>query len=122
MGDGPVQAASSGDGYRLSGTRTQIGYGPVAEAAWNGIATQVTADGKVEGVCVGTSYADDYIYYYYRPRQDDIHGYGPVLLAGSEMIRMLNNPDIRINTGRGGPVYYLDPKRDTIPGRGRGGQ
>jgi rhamnogalacturonyl hydrolase YesR len=98
------------------------GYGPVAEAAWNGIATQVTADGKVEGVCVGTSYADDYIYYYYRPRQDDIHGYGPVLLAGSEMIRMLNNPDIRINTGRGGPVYYLDPKRDTIPGRGRGGQ
>jgi 3-oxocholest-4-en-26-oyl-CoA dehydrogenase beta subunit len=32
MGDGPVQAARSGDGYRLSGTRTQIGYGPVADA------------------------------------------------------------------------------------------
>jgi len=32
MGDGPVQAASSGDGYRLSGTRTQIAYGPVADA------------------------------------------------------------------------------------------
>ena len=31
MGDGPVQAANSGDGYRLSGTRTQIGYGPVAD-------------------------------------------------------------------------------------------
>lgn len=31
MGDGPVQAAHSGDGYRLSGTRTQIGYGPVAD-------------------------------------------------------------------------------------------
>jgi alkylation response protein AidB-like acyl-CoA dehydrogenase len=32
MGDGPVQAANSGDGYRLTGTRTQIAYGPVADA------------------------------------------------------------------------------------------
>jgi alkylation response protein AidB-like acyl-CoA dehydrogenase len=31
MGDGPVQAVNSGDGYRLSGTRTQIGYGPVTD-------------------------------------------------------------------------------------------
>ena len=32
MGDGPVQAGRSGDGYRLTGTRTQVGYGPVADA------------------------------------------------------------------------------------------
>ncbi len=32
MGDGPVQAARAGDGYRLSGTRTQVAYGPVADA------------------------------------------------------------------------------------------
>jgi alkylation response protein AidB-like acyl-CoA dehydrogenase len=31
-GEGPVQAARSGDGYRLTGTRTQLGYGPVADA------------------------------------------------------------------------------------------
>lgn len=31
MGDGPVQATRSGDGYRLTGTRTQVGYGPVAD-------------------------------------------------------------------------------------------
>jgi 3-oxocholest-4-en-26-oyl-CoA dehydrogenase beta subunit len=31
MGDGPVQATRSGDGYRLSGTRTQVGYAPVAD-------------------------------------------------------------------------------------------
>jgi 3-oxocholest-4-en-26-oyl-CoA dehydrogenase beta subunit len=31
MGDGPVQAARAGDGYRLSGSRTQVGYGPVAD-------------------------------------------------------------------------------------------
>jgi 3-oxocholest-4-en-26-oyl-CoA dehydrogenase beta subunit len=32
MGEGPVQATCAGDGYRLTGTRTQIGFGPVADA------------------------------------------------------------------------------------------
>jgi 3-oxocholest-4-en-26-oyl-CoA dehydrogenase beta subunit len=32
MGEGPVQAAQAGDGYRLTGTRTQVGFGPVADA------------------------------------------------------------------------------------------
>jgi alkylation response protein AidB-like acyl-CoA dehydrogenase len=32
MGQGPVQATASGSGYRLTGTRTQISYGPVADA------------------------------------------------------------------------------------------
>jgi 3-oxocholest-4-en-26-oyl-CoA dehydrogenase beta subunit len=32
MGEGPVQAARAGDGYRLTGTRTQVGYGAVADA------------------------------------------------------------------------------------------
>ena len=32
MGQGPVQATASGSGYRLTGTRTQVGYGPVADA------------------------------------------------------------------------------------------
>jgi alkylation response protein AidB-like acyl-CoA dehydrogenase len=31
MGEGPVQATRAGDGYRLTGTRTQVGYGPVAD-------------------------------------------------------------------------------------------
>jgi 3-oxocholest-4-en-26-oyl-CoA dehydrogenase beta subunit len=31
MGEGPVQATRAGDGYCLTGTRTQIGYGPVAD-------------------------------------------------------------------------------------------
>ncbi len=30
MGQAPVQASRSGDGYRLTGTRTQVGFGPVA--------------------------------------------------------------------------------------------
>lgn len=32
MGQGPVQAQADGDRYRLTGTRTQVGYGPVADA------------------------------------------------------------------------------------------
>ncbi|MDT5019073.1 MAG: 3-oxocholest-4-en-26-oyl-CoA dehydrogenase beta subunit [Mycobacterium sp.] len=32
MGEGPVQATTHGDGYRLTGTRTQVAYGPAADA------------------------------------------------------------------------------------------
>jgi alkylation response protein AidB-like acyl-CoA dehydrogenase len=32
MGEGPVQATSAGDGFRLTGSRTQVFYGPVADA------------------------------------------------------------------------------------------
>ncbi len=31
-GQGPVQATASGDGFRLTGTRTQVAFGPVADA------------------------------------------------------------------------------------------
>jgi alkylation response protein AidB-like acyl-CoA dehydrogenase len=31
MGEGPVRAVSGGDGYRLTGTRTQVGFGPAAD-------------------------------------------------------------------------------------------
>jgi alkylation response protein AidB-like acyl-CoA dehydrogenase len=32
MGQGPVQASTADEGYRLTGTRTMVGYGPVADA------------------------------------------------------------------------------------------
>ena len=32
LGQGPVVAAASGDGFRLTGTRTQVPFGPVADA------------------------------------------------------------------------------------------
>ncbi|WP_006246477.1 acyl-CoA dehydrogenase family protein [Mycolicibacterium tusciae] len=32
MGEGPVQASTNGDGFRLTGSRTQVGYAPVADA------------------------------------------------------------------------------------------
>jgi len=81
-------------------------YGPVAQAGWNGVASRIGADGSVDGVCVGTNYASDVLYYYYRPARDDEHGYGPVLLAGSEMIKLLRNPHLVIHEAWGGAALY----------------
>lgn len=57
MGEGPVRAASTGDGFRLTGARTQVGYAPVADGflvpaeSDSGTAVfLVTADDP--GVCV----------------------------------------------------------------------
>ncbi len=81
-------------------------YGPVAQAGWNGVASRIGADGSVDGICVGTNYASDALYYYYRPARDDEHGYGPVLLAGAEMIRVLQNPHLDIHELWGGASAY----------------
>jgi unsaturated rhamnogalacturonyl hydrolase len=77
-------------------------YGPVAQAGWNGLTTRIDDQGHVVGTCIGTGYANDYVFYYHRPNIDDVHGYGPVLLAGAEMIRMLKNDHLKINNPRNG--------------------
>jgi rhamnogalacturonyl hydrolase YesR len=72
-------------------------YGSVAQAGWIGVTTRVNAQGQVEGTCVGTTLASDHVYYYNRPQSVyATHGYGPVLLAGAEMIRLLQNPAIDV--------------------------
>lgn len=59
----------------------------VARRAFAGIAKNVTADGGVNGTCQGTSIGIDLGYYINRPRpDDDLHGRGPVLLAGTEIL------------------------------------
>jgi rhamnogalacturonyl hydrolase YesR len=77
-------------------------YGPVAQAAWNGLTTRIDQQGHVVGTCIGTGYASDYVFYYHRPHIDDVHGYGPVLLAGAEMIHLLKNDHLKINNPRSG--------------------
>lgn len=67
-------------------------HAPVAMLAWNGVSTKINAVGEVEDVCVGTGVAFDPAFYYYRPRHvRAAHGYGPVLLAGAEIIAMLRH-------------------------------
>jgi rhamnogalacturonyl hydrolase YesR len=73
-------------------------YGSIAQAGWIGVTTRITKDGAVDGTCVGTTFASDQLYYYHRPANiHALHGYGPVLLAGAEMIKLLNNPKVRID-------------------------
>jgi rhamnogalacturonyl hydrolase YesR len=72
-------------------------YGSVAQAGWAGLVSKVTAKGEIEGICVGTTLAGDQTYYYHRPTSvDALHGYGPTLLAGAEMIKLLKNPNVAV--------------------------
>lgn len=84
-------------------------YGPVAMSGWNATNTRVDAEGRVTVTCIGTSYAADYMYYYHRPATDDMHGYGPVLLAGSEMVKLLKNPAWHASFNGGSDFIKLNP-------------
>jgi unsaturated rhamnogalacturonyl hydrolase len=64
-------------------------YASIALRGWEGVMAKIQADGRVEGVCTGTSVSDDLVYYYRRPAPlNDVHGIGAVLLAGSEILQM----------------------------------
>ncbi len=67
-------------------------YKPMVYLAWNAVANQVNEKGQVENTCVGTGLGFEPAYYFYRPVSVyTAHGYGPVLLAGAEIIKLLNN-------------------------------
>ena len=84
-------------------------YGTIAQLGWIGVSTQINAKGEVENTCVGTSYAADQAYYYNRPTSPTaLHGYGPVLLAGAEMIRLLKNDAFEIQYNN--RTYHYVPK------------
>ncbi len=73
-------------------------YGPMALLAWNAVSTMVNDKGQVEGTCVGTGMGFDPAFYYYRPvNVFAAHGYGPVLLAGAEIYRLLEKHPFEIN-------------------------
>ena len=60
---------------------------PMARKAFAGISTHVTAEGVVNETCIGTNIGQVIDYYVNRTRPtDDLHGRGPVLLAGSELL------------------------------------
>ncbi|GAO31132.1 rhamnogalacturonides degradation protein RhiN [Geofilum rubicundum JCM 15548] len=94
-------------------------YGPMTLLAWNAVASKVNDKGQVEGTCVGTGMGFDPAFYYYRPISVfAAHGYGPVLLAGSEMIELLENTFPKLNDSAliffpeevtsDGPIFYVE--------------
>ncbi len=73
-------------------------FAPVVILGWNAVASKINSIGQVEGICVGTGMGFDPAFYYYRPTNVfAAHGYGPVLLAGAEIIRLIENHDFEIN-------------------------
>lgn len=73
-------------------------YGPMAVLGWNAVQTKVNPKGEVEGTCVGTGMAFDPAFYYNRPvNVAAAHGYGPVIMAGAELLELTKKWQIVIN-------------------------
>lgn len=87
-------------------------YGPVAQLGWEAVASKINEHGEVEGVCVGTGMGFEPMYYAYRPVSvKAAHGYGPVIWAGAEMIKLLNTYFSYMNDSA---IHYYetDPQAD----------
>ena len=96
------------------GSIDAIAYGPVAHLGWHAVAGKINVEGQVEGTCVGTGMAFDPAFYYYRPvNVYAAHGYGPVLWAGAEMIRLLKNQYPKMNDSA--VQYYQVKQKTTAP-------
>ena len=73
-------------------------FGPVAVLGWHAVDASVNEKGQVENVCVGTGMGFDAAFYAYRPvHVMAAHGYGPVIWAGAEMIRLLRQQHPKMN-------------------------
>jgi rhamnogalacturonyl hydrolase YesR len=71
-------------------------YGSVARQGWEAVAAKINELGQVESTCVGTGLGFNHAFYYKRPVNVlAAHGYGPVLLAGAEMIKLVRNSNRR---------------------------
>lgn len=72
-------------------------FGPITLLGWSALSTQINSKGQVDGTCVGTGMAFDSAFYHYRPISPyAAHGYGPTLLAGAEVIKLLDRHDFKI--------------------------
>jgi len=73
-------------------------YGANTFLAWQACQTQVNAQGQVEGTCVGTGMGFEPAFYAYRPvHKMAAHGYGPMIWAGNEIVKMLHATHPKMN-------------------------
>jgi rhamnogalacturonyl hydrolase YesR len=78
-------------------------WAPIVLRGWNGLTKKVNSTGQVEGTCIGTSLGWDDTYYLNRPTDvNAAHGYGPIFLAGSEIIYLLKlHPEVGTTVAAG---------------------
>ena len=80
------------------GWLSSLSYGAQILLAWNALSLKVDSEGRVNGTCVGSGMGFDAAFYCYRPVHAlAAHGYGPMLWAGGEIIRLLDTTHPRIN-------------------------
>ena len=107
-------------------------YQDIARAGWAGIEKQVNGQGQVENTCVGTGLGWTNTFYESRPVSVyAAHGYGPVLLAGTEMLKLYANRPAQqqgrpgmmaqqVARQEGKPMVFLAGDSTCKNGRGRG--
>lgn len=65
-------------------------YQSIAIAGWRGVNTQITLEGGVKNICIGTGIGNDITFYYDRPvSYSDSHGVGAVIMAGIEVSKLI---------------------------------
>ena len=75
-----------------------LAYGAQTLLAWDAVSTQINQQGQVENTCVGSGMGFDAAFYCYRPVHPlAAHGYGPVIWAGGEIIRLLDTTHPKMN-------------------------
>lgn len=70
-------------------------YAEVVDRSWQALTNQLTTNGELLNVCIGTGISRALPFYYHRPAPlNDAHGLGPFILAGIQMNKLqtyLNN-------------------------------
>ena len=88
-----------------------IAYGAQTLLAWNAVSTQINDKGQVENTVVGSGMGFDRAFYCHRPvHVMAAHGYGPVIWAGSEIIRMLGKTHPKMNDSA---VHFYPAKQNS---------
>lgn len=91
-----------------------LAYGAQVYLAWNALTNCVNAQGQVEKTCVGTGMGFDPAFYAYRPvHVMAAHGYGPLIWAGAEVIKMLHTTYPKMNDSA--VQFYMTEQKTDRP-------
>lgn len=88
-------------------------FGPACQLGWEALTTQITPEGEIKNIVVGTGMGFDPAYYAFRPvSAKAAHGYGPTIWAGAEMVKLIESSHPYKNDSA--ILYYdIDPEART---------